>query len=75
MKEHLPETKPVRLYQPAAYIMQLGGKRIRPLLALLAADSVKGSFENALPAALAVEVFHNFSLVHDDIMDEAPLRR
>ena len=75
MKEQLSETKPVRLYQPAAYIMQLGGKRIRPLLALLAADSVKGSFENALPAALAVEVFHNFSLVHDDIMDEAPLRR
>ena len=51
------------------------GKRIRPVLTLLAADAVKGDFKEALPAALAVEIFHNFSLVHDDIMDEAPLRR
>lgn len=75
MKEQLPENSPASLYEPASYIMQLGGKRIRPVLALLAADAVGGSFKNALPAALAVEVFHNFSLVHDDIMDDAPLRR
>ena len=75
MKEQLPENTPASLYEPASYIMQLGGKRIRPILALLAADAVGGSFKSALPAALAVEVFHNFSLVHDDIMDDAPLRR
>ncbi|MDB9988240.1 polyprenyl synthetase family protein [Flavobacteriaceae bacterium] len=75
MKEQLPENSPASLYEPASYMMQLGGKRIRPVLALLAADAVGGSFKNALPAALAVEVFHNFSLVHDDIMDDAPLRR
>ena len=75
MKEQLPENSPASLYEPASYVMQLGGKRIRPVLALLAADAVGGSFKNALPAALAVEVFHNFSLVHDDIMDDAPLRR
>ena len=75
MKEQLPEKSPASLYEPASYIMQLDGKRIRPVLALLAADAVGGSFKNALPAALAVEVFHNFSLVHDDIMDDAPLRR
>ena len=57
------------------YILELGGKRIRPVLALIAADAVGGDIKKALPAALAVEVFHNFSLVHDDIMDEAPLRR
>ena len=75
MKEQLPEKSPASLYEPVSYIMQLDGKRIRPVLALLAADAVGGSFKNALPAALAVEVFHNFSLVHDDIMDDAPLRR
>ena len=75
MKEQLPKNTPASLYEPASYIMQLGGKRIRPILALLAADAVGGSFKSALPAALAVEVFHNFSLVHDDIMDDAPLRR
>ena len=67
--------EPSSLYAPTQYILQLGGKRIRPVLALMAADAVKNSFVEALPAALAVEIFHNFSLVHDDIMDEAPLRR
>jgi len=75
MEGQLPQKPPLSLYEPASYIMKLGGKRIRPVLALLAADSVNDFFENALPVALAVEVFHNFSLVHDDIMDEAPLRR
>lgn len=69
------EEKPPSLYAPMRYILGLGGKRIRPVLALIAADAVGGDFKKALPAALAVEVFHNFSLVHDDIMDEAPLRR
>ncbi|MEM9548051.1 MAG: polyprenyl synthetase family protein [Bacteroidota bacterium] len=67
--------KPENLYEPVDYILTLGGKRIRPLLLLLAADLAGGKARNALPAALAVEVFHNFTLVHDDIMDEAPLRR
>lgn len=53
----------------------MGGKRIRPVLTLAAADAIGDSYKDALDAALAVEVFHNFSLVHDDIMDEAPLRR
>ena len=69
------EEKPASLYYPMRYILQLGGKRIRPVLALIAADAVGNDFKKALPAALAVEVFHNFSLNHDDIMDEAPLRR
>ncbi|MBK1438675.1 polyprenyl synthetase family protein [Parapedobacter sp. ISTM3] len=67
---------PQNLYEPIKYLLQIGGKRIRPLLTLLAADlfSVDDT-DNALPAALAVELFHNFSLMHDDIMDNAPLRR
>lgn len=69
------EEKPASLYNPMRYILQLGGKRIRPVLALIAADAVGADYKKALPVALAVEVFHNFSLVHDDIMDEAPLRR
>ena len=69
------EDKPASLYDPMRYILQLGGKRIRPVLALIAADAVGGDYKKALPVALTVEVFHNFSLVHDDIMDEAPLRR
>ena len=75
MKKQLTNPKPETLYEPTSYIMEIGGKRIRPVLALLAADAVNDSFEQALPAALSVEVFHNFSLIHDDIMDEAPLRR
>ena len=75
LTEQTATKEPASLYAPTQYILQLGGKRIRPLLALMAADAVQGSFEEALPAALAVEIFHNFSLVHDDIMDEVPLRR
>ncbi|CAL2077251.1 polyprenyl synthetase family protein [Tenacibaculum sp. 190524A02b] len=67
--------EPKNLYEPIDYILQLGGKRIRPILTLIAADIFSGSYKDALPAALAVEVFHNFTLVHDDIMDDAPLRR
>ncbi|WP_299706259.1 polyprenyl synthetase family protein [uncultured Pontibacter sp.] len=67
--------QPAELYEPIRYIMALGGKRIRPLLVLLAAKMYADDVENALLPAAAVEVFHNFTLMHDDIMDKAPLRR
>ncbi|MFK6999628.1 polyprenyl synthetase family protein [Flavobacterium oreochromis] len=66
---------PLNLYNPIQYILSLGGKRIRPVLTLMAAEIFDTSYIKALSAATAVEVFHNFSLVHDDIMDNAPLRR
>jgi geranylgeranyl diphosphate synthase type II len=66
---------PKNLYEPIAYIMNLGGKRLRPALVLMAADLFNGNIEEAMPAALAIETFHNFTLIHDDIMDNAPLRR
>ena len=66
---------PQSLYEPVNYIMQLGGKRLRPLLALMAYQMFDETIQKALPIALAVETFHNFSLVHDDIMDEALIRR
>src|SRR5690606_16685651 len=67
--------EPVNLYEPISYILNLGGKRLRPILTLMAADIFEADYRSALDAALAIEVFHNFSLVHDDIMDGAPLRR
>ena len=67
--------EPRNLYEPIDYILQLGGKRLRPVLTLIATDLFGGDYRKALPAAAAVEVFHNFSLVHDDIMDNASLRR
>lgn len=66
---------PSNLYDPLRYFFTLGGKRMRPMLTLLGAEMFGISKEKAMPAALAVEIFHNFSLIHDDIMDEAPLRR
>lgn len=66
---------PEELYDPLDYIMSLGGKRMRPVLVMLAHSLYSDKHENALNAALAVETFHNFSLIHDDIMDEAPIRR
>lgn len=67
--------QPKNLYDPIKYILELGGKRLRPILTLMTTDVFGGHYRNALDAALAIEVFHNFSLVHDDIMDKAPLRR
>lgn len=67
--------QPENLYTPLSYFFSLGGKRIRPVLTLLGAELFGEKKEKAIPAALAVEYFHNFSLIHDDIMDEAPLRR
>lgn len=66
---------PVQLYEPIDYILRLGGKRMRPVLTLMAAEVFGSDYTEALAAALAIEMFHNFSLVHDDIMDDAPLRR
>ncbi|SDC60377.1 geranylgeranyl diphosphate synthase, type II [Algoriphagus faecimaris] len=66
---------PKELYQPIRYILSLGGKRIRPLLALLSYGLYQDDPEKILGPAAAIEVFHNFTLMHDDIMDEAPLRR
>jgi geranylgeranyl diphosphate synthase type II len=66
---------PSNLYDPLRYFMALGGKRMRPILTLLGAELFGNSKESAIHAAVAIEVFHNFSLIHDDIMDEAPLRR
>ncbi|MDX1463537.1 MAG: polyprenyl synthetase family protein [Marinirhabdus sp.] len=67
--------EPAQLYEPIQYILTLGGKRLRPVLTLLTADFFQGDYKKAMNAALAVELFHNFSLIHDDIMDNAPLRR
>lgn len=66
---------PKELYEPVSYLMSLGGKRLRPALLLMATDLFQGNVENAIKPALAIEIFHNFTLMHDDIMDKAPLRR
>jgi geranylgeranyl diphosphate synthase type II len=71
----LKKRKPASLYEPSSYILNSGGKRLRPLLVLLSAKAVGGKFENAYNAAAAVEMLHNFTLVHDDIMDNADKRR
>ena len=66
---------PNNLYEPIEYAMHQGGKRIRPLLALMASELFSGDIEKAKPVAIAIEVLHNFTLLHDDIMDKSPLRR
>jgi geranylgeranyl diphosphate synthase type II len=66
---------PVELYQPIEYLMDLGGKRMRPLLTVMAASMFTEHWQTAVRPAIGVEVFHNFTLMHDDIMDKAPLRR
>ena len=67
--------KPAELYQPIHYILSLGGKRIRPALALMACNLFSEDVMSSVKPALAIELFHNFTLIHDDIMDNAPLRR
>lgn len=74
-KSNLNSKSPKELYEPENYILSLGGKRLRPLLALVACDLFDKDPKHALNSALAVELFHNFSLIHDDILDAAPLRR
>ncbi len=79
LQQHLEnavaQKEPRQLYDPIKYILSLGGKRIRPALTLMVCDFFGTDFKKAMSAALAVELFHNFSLIHDDIMDNAPLRR
>lgn len=75
LSAHQPYGSPDSLYEPIRYINELGGKRIRPVLLLMAYNLWHEDITPALPAALAIEYFHNFSLMHDDIMDEAPMRR
>jgi len=67
--------EPKRLYEPIQYSLSQGGKRLRPLLALLGCSIFKGDLETVIPPAIGLEIFHNFTLLHDDIMDEAPIRR
>lgn len=66
---------PIELYEPNNYFLQIGGKRLRPSLLLFCTELFGQNYKNALDAALATEYFHNFTLIHDDIMDDAPLRR
>lgn len=75
LSRKIVKQEPSNLYDPMVYILGLGGKRVRPVLVLMAAEIFGSDYKKALDAALAIEVFHNFSLVHDDIMDDAPLRR
>ena len=75
LETKIKSKEPKNLYDPITYILGLGGKKIRPLLTLMIADSFGEDYVKAMDAALAVEVFHNFTLIHDDIMDDAPLRR
>ncbi|MEO9803634.1 MAG: polyprenyl synthetase family protein [Reichenbachiella sp.] len=69
------EKEPKELYQPIHYTLSLGGKRMRPILAIMAYQCCAKDWEKIIEPALAIELFHNFTLIHDDIMDEAPLRR
>ena len=73
-KNHIPNT-PSNLYDPIRYFLDMEGKKIRPILTLLSAELFGGTMEQAKHAALSIEIFHNFTLIHDDIMDEAPIRR
>jgi geranylgeranyl diphosphate synthase, type II len=74
-RESLNHYKPQELYQPENYILSLGGKRLRPILCLIGCDLFDKDPKHALNSALSIEIFHNFSLIHDDILDAAPLRR
>ena len=67
--------EPAELYEPMQYMMNLGGKRLRPALLLMGCDAFGGDIYQAINPAIAIEVFHNFTLMHDDIMDNAPIRR
>jgi geranylgeranyl diphosphate synthase type II len=75
MMEQVPDKEPSYLYEPFRYVISAGGKRIRPVLALLSAAACGADWKRALPVAAAIEILHNFTLVHDDIMDNSPFRR
>jgi geranylgeranyl pyrophosphate synthase len=73
--EYIPKSEPAMLYEPFRYIVSGGGKRIRPVLTMISCGAVGGNPEDAINAGAAIEIMHNFTLVHDDIMDESPIRR
>ena len=73
--DELKKMNPVNLYNPVDYSLEMGGKRLRPTLLLMGYNIFSDNVQEAVPAAIAVEVFHNFTLLHDDIMDKAELRR
>lgn len=73
--KQIGQTSPANLYQPIEYTLNMGGKRLRPVMLLMGCDLFGGDIKKALPAAIAVEVFHNFTLLHDDMMDQADIRR
>lgn len=75
LNEKINVKEPANLYEPIHYILQIGGKRLRPILTLMTCEIFDGQVKEAYDAALAIEIFHNFTLVHDDIMDSAPIRR
>jgi len=75
MEEIRYPKQPARLYEPITYLLAMKGKKIRPALTLLACDLFKENVRDAIPAALAWEIFHNFTLMHDDLMDKAEIRR
>nr|HPZ89034.1 polyprenyl synthetase family protein [Flavihumibacter sp.] len=73
-KEHFP-AQPASLYQPAQYFLSIGGKRVRPVSVLMGNELFDEIAPDSWQVATAIELFHNFTLIHDDIMDKAPLRR
>ncbi|MDO4225103.1 MAG: polyprenyl synthetase family protein [Bergeyella zoohelcum] len=75
IEKHKFQQKPSELYDPINYIITNAGKRLRPIMVLMANDLFGGDINKVIKPALAIEFFHNFTLIHDDIMDEAPLRR
>lgn len=75
IEKYMFKDKPRELYEPMNYIINHRGKRLRPIMVLMACDLFGGDIKKALKPSLAIEYFHNFTLIHDDIMDEAPLRR
>lgn len=75
LNQEIKVQEPKNLYEPIHYILQIGGKRLRPVLTLITCELFNGNIKEAYNAALAIEVFHNFTLIHDDIMDSAPIRR
>ena len=75
LKKELKYIKPANLYNPVKYLLESGGKRLRPIIALNVSELLGGKISDTLPAAAALEIFHNFTLAHDDIMDNSKLRR
>lgn len=75
LKAEIVKDEPRNLYEPIAYILELGGKRLRPILVLIGYNLFQDDYDKALEAALCLEMFHNFTLIHDDIMDKADMRR